>query len=71
MAHVVPSMSFAKVCNVELYLFIYFTSLFVCFMYWSTLLLSSDTPEESIGATMWLLRIELKTSGRAVSALNH
>jgi hypothetical protein len=42
--------------------------------------LSSDTPEDGIGshykwlwATMWLLGIELRTSGRAVrfSALNH
>jgi len=39
--------------------------------------LVSDTPEEGIGshyrwlwATMWLLGIELRTSGRAVSALN-
>jgi hypothetical protein len=39
--------------------------------------LSSDTPEEGIRflyrwlwATMWLLGIELRTSGRAVSALN-
>jgi hypothetical protein len=43
----------------------------------STLLLSSDTPEEGIRshyrwlwATMWLLGIELRTSARAVSALN-
>jgi hypothetical protein len=47
-------------------------------MYVSTLLLSSDTPEEGIGshyrwlcAIMWLLGIELRTSGRAVNALNH
>jgi hypothetical protein len=40
-------------------------------------LLSSDTPEEGIGshyrrlgATMWLLGIELRFSGRAGSALN-
>jgi hypothetical protein len=46
-------------------------------MYVRTLLLSSDTQEEGIGshyrwlgATMWLLGIELRTSGRAVSALN-
>jgi hypothetical protein len=44
----------------------------------STLSFPSDTPEEGIGshyrwlwATMWLLGIELRTSGRAVSALNH
>jgi hypothetical protein len=43
-----------------------------------TLLLSWDTPKEGIRshyrwlwATMWLLGIELRTSGRAVSALNH
>jgi hypothetical protein len=47
-------------------------------MYLSTLSLSSDTPEEGIRphyrwlwATMWLLGFELRTSGRAVSALNH
>jgi hypothetical protein len=50
-------------------LVIYFTCL-------STLLLSTDSPEEGIGShyrwlwtTMWLLGIELKTSGRALSAL--
>jgi hypothetical protein len=44
----------------------------------STLWLSSDTPEEGIRshyrwlwATMWLLGIELRTSWRTVSALNH
>jgi len=44
----------------------------------NTLQQSLDTPEENIGshyrwlwATMWLLGIELRTSGRAVSALNH
>jgi hypothetical protein len=43
----------------------------------STLTLSPDTPEEGIRsryrwlwATMWLLGIELRISGRAVSALN-
>jgi len=47
-------------------------------MYVSALSLSSDTPDEDIGslyrwlwATMWLLGIELRTSGRAVGALNH
>jgi hypothetical protein len=46
-------------------------------MYMSTLFLSSDTLEEGIRshyrwlwATMWLLGIELRTSGKAVSALN-
>jgi hypothetical protein len=46
-------------------------------MYVSTLLLSSDTPEEGIGfhyrwlwATMWLLGFELRNFRRAVSALN-
>jgi hypothetical protein len=46
-------------------------------MYVSTLSLSSDTPEEGIRshyrwlwATMWLLGIELRMSGRAVSAFN-
>jgi hypothetical protein len=48
------------------------------FMYVRTLSPSSDTLEESIGshyrwlrATMWLLGIELRASGRAVSTLNH
>jgi len=47
-------------------------------MYVSTLQLSSDTPEEGIRshyrwlwATLWLLGIELSTSGRAVCAPNH
>jgi hypothetical protein len=47
-------------------------------MYMSMLLPSSDTPEKGIGshyrclwATMWLLEIELRISGRAASALNH
>ena len=43
-------------------------------MYMSTMLLSSDTPEggiESHYRWLWLLEIELRTSGRAVSALNH
>ena len=47
------------------------------FMFVSTILLPSDTPEEGIGshyrwlwATTWLLGIELRTFGRAVSALN-
>jgi hypothetical protein len=47
-------------------------------MYVNTLSISSDTPEEGIVshyrwllATMWLPGIELRTSGRAVSALNH
>ena len=39
-------------------------------MYMSTLSLSSDTPEEGIRSTTGLLGIELRTSGRAVSALN-
>jgi hypothetical protein len=46
-------------------------------MYMSTPLLSLDTSEEGIRshyrwlwATMWLLGIELRTSGRAVGALN-
>jgi hypothetical protein len=49
----------------------------IYFMYMSTLS-EEVTPEEGIrshyrwlSATMWLLGIELRTSGRAVSALNH
>jgi len=56
--------------------------LFICLLIYllsvSTLSLSSDTPEEGIRshyrwlwATMWLLGIELRTFGRAVSAPNH
>ena len=51
--------------------------LFIHLLYVSTLWLSSDTPEEVIWshygwlwATMWLLLFELRTSGRAFSALN-
>jgi hypothetical protein len=47
-------------------------------MYRSTLWLSSDMPEDSIRshyswlrATMWLLGIELRISGKALSAFNH
>jgi hypothetical protein len=50
--------------------------LFIYFMYASTLLCSSDTPEEGMGsqyrwlwANMWLLGIELRNSGRAISAV--
>ena len=52
--------------------------LFIYFMYISTTLISSDIPEKGtrshyrwLWAIMWLLGIELRTSGRAVSALNH
>jgi len=62
--------------------FIYFVYKYILYNKYiytiSTLLMSSDTPEEDFGshyrwtwATMWLLGIELRTSGRAVSALNH
>jgi hypothetical protein len=54
-----------------------FKDLFIYLMHMSTLSLSSDTPEEGVRshyrwlwATMWLLGIELRTSGKAVSALN-
>jgi hypothetical protein len=57
--------------------FFFFKDLVIYFMYVGTLSLSSDTPEDSIRshyrwlwATMWLLGIELRTSGRAASALN-
>ena len=50
----------------------------IYFMHMNVLSLCSVTPEEGIRshyrwlwATMWLLGIELRTSGRAVSALNH
>ena len=51
---------------------------FIYFLYVSTLYLSSDTLEEGIRShyrclwdTMWLLGIELRTSGKGVSAFNH
>jgi len=57
---------------------ILFFKRFIYFMFMSTLSLSSDTPEKGIRshyrwlwATMWLLGIELRTSGRAVSDLPH
>jgi hypothetical protein len=57
-------------------LFIYFLKMSL--FYLSTLKLSSDTPEEGIIShyewfwpSMWLLRTELRTSGRTVSILNH
>ena len=57
----------------------FFSFYFIFSIYVSTpLSLSSDTPEEGIRssyrclwATMWMLWIELRTSGRAISALNH
>jgi hypothetical protein len=56
----------------------FFKDLFIYFMYMSTLSLSSGTPEEGIGshyrwlwATMWLLGIELRTSGKAGRALDY
>jgi hypothetical protein len=58
----------------KLLLFFFKDLFFYLYEYTVTL---SDTPEESIGfhyrwlwATMWLLGIELRTSARAVSALN-
>jgi hypothetical protein len=52
----------------------------IYFIYVGTLSLSSDTPEDCIGCPlqivvshahyMWLLGIELRTSGRVVGALN-
>ena len=55
-----------------IYLFIY-----LFYLYEYTVAVFRHIPEESIGshyrwlwATMWLLEIELRTSGRAVSALN-
>ena len=59
------------------FLFSFFFLKFICLIYMSILSLSSDTPEEGIWshyrwlwASMWLLGIELRTSGRAVSASN-
>jgi hypothetical protein len=55
---------------------LFFFLRFVYLLYISTLLLSSDIPEEAIRshyrwlwATMWLLGFELRTFGRAISAL--
>jgi hypothetical protein len=60
-----------------LYLLLELHACLFCLFNVSTWLLSSDTPEEGIGshsrclwATMWLLGTELRTSGRAVRALN-
>ena len=56
---------------------VFFKDLLIYFMYMSTVSLSSDTPEgikshyRWLGATMWLLGIELRTSVRVVDALNH
>jgi len=65
----------ASVSPVGLIWWFFLRFIFLCI--W-VLSLSSDTPEEGIGshyrllwATMWLLGIELRTSGRAVSAFNH
>jgi hypothetical protein len=56
----------------------FFKKRFIYCIYMSTLSLSSDTPEKDtrshyrwLWVIMWLLGIELRTSGRAVSALNH
>ena len=58
--------------------FLKFLKIFIYFMYMSTSLLSSDTLEEDVRphcrwlwSTMWLLGTELRTSGKAVGALNH
>jgi hypothetical protein len=60
------------------FFFFLFKDWCICLFYMNTLLLSLHTPEEGITAhywwlwaTMWLLGIELRTSGRAASALNH
>jgi hypothetical protein len=60
-----------------IYFFFFFKKRFVYLLYVSTLLLSSDTPEEGVRsrfrwlwATMSWLRFELGTFGRAVGALN-
>jgi hypothetical protein len=56
----------------------YFLKFYLFISYMSTLWLSLDTPEGGIRshyrwlwATMWVLGIELTTSGRAVPAYNH
>jgi hypothetical protein len=61
----------ALATTTQLFFFLRFIYFYICE------LLSSDTPEEGIGshyrwlwATMWLLGIELRTSGRTASALN-
>ena len=58
-------------------LFFFFLELFLYFMYISSLYLPSGAPEEGIWShyrwlwvTMWLLAIELRTSGRTVSVPN-
>lgn len=62
---------------VKLFFLLFIFQRSIHFMYVNTLSLSSDTPEEGtvshyrwLWATMWLLGIELRSSGRAASALN-
>jgi hypothetical protein len=65
-------------CRENRFLFLnFFLRIYLFLLCMSILLLSSDTPEEGIRshyrwlwATMWLLGVELRTSGRAVGALN-
>jgi hypothetical protein len=65
-----------KILLIFPFFFNFYFYLFIFFIYMNTLELSSDTPEEGIRshyrwlwATMWLLGFELRTFGRAVSAL--
>jgi len=55
----------------------FFKDLFIYFVYEYTVAVFGHTrsgyriPLQMVGATMWLLGFELRTSGRAVGALNH
>ena len=73
-----PPASASGVLELKAYNNSFFKKRIIYLLFVSTLSLSSDTPEEGVRphyrwlwATMWLLGFELRTSGRAVSALNH
>jgi hypothetical protein len=71
-----PKLALLFVSSLIVSIWFYFLAFFF-FNYFVYEYISSDTPEESIRShyrwlwtTMWLLGIEFRTSGRAVSALN-
>ena len=60
------------------FLFVFLKKIYLFYVYECSICMYTCVPEEGIGshyrwlwATMWLLGIELMTSGRARSALNH
>ena len=73
----VKGVSKTRSCDFCSKLFFFLKDLFIYFMYMNITVAGFRPPEEGIGshnkwlwATMWLLGIELRTSGRTVSALN-